>query len=172
MLAQPSGTLRASMPVDFATTYMVPPIAEFASRYPGITFDFDLTPWRVDLVTEPFDVVIRMGEPTESSLIARLLARLSVQAYASPRYLDHSGEPSHPTDLTRHECLSGSAFPKQENGCSSEARKLSRLMSAGGFRSTALACSDGWRRCTGCGASPCRGGRRGFGGGSPAKNSA
>jgi DNA-binding transcriptional LysR family regulator len=112
MLAQPSSTLRASMPVDFATTYMAPLIAEFASRYPGITFDFDLTPQRVDLVTEQFDVVIRMGEPTESSLIARLLARLSVQAYASPRYLDHSGEPSHPPDLTRHECLSGSAFPK------------------------------------------------------------
>ncbi|NTX26688.1 LysR family transcriptional regulator [Burkholderia pyrrocinia] len=109
MLAQPSGTLRASLPVDFATIYMAPLIAEFASRYPGITFDFDLTPRRVDLVTEPFDVAIRMGEPTESNLIARLLARLSVQVYASPRYLELSGEPSHPSKLTGHECI---GFPK------------------------------------------------------------
>ncbi|PLQ00399.1 LysR family transcriptional regulator [Cupriavidus pauculus] len=109
MLAQPSGTLRASLPVDFATIYMAPLIAEFASRYPGITFDFDLTPRRVDLVSEPFDVAIRMGEPTESNLIARLLARLSVQVYASPRYLELSGEPSHPADLARHECI---GFPK------------------------------------------------------------
>lgn len=109
MLAQPSGTLRASLPVDFATIYMAPLIAEFASRYPGITFDFDLTPRRVDLVTEPFDVAIRMGEPTESNLIARLLARLSVQVYASPRYLELSGEPSHPSELTGHECI---GFPK------------------------------------------------------------
>jgi DNA-binding transcriptional LysR family regulator len=109
MLAQPSGVLRASLPVDFATIYMAPLIAEFARRYPGIAFDFDLTPRRVDLVTEPFDVAIRMGELADSHLIARLLARLSVQVYASPRYLELSGEPTHPSELTKHECV---GFPK------------------------------------------------------------
>jgi DNA-binding transcriptional LysR family regulator len=109
MLAQPSGMLRASLPVDFATIYMAPLIAEFARRYPGITFDFDLTPRRVDLVSEPFDVAIRMGELADSSLIARLLARLSVQVYASPRYLEIHGEPQHPGELTQHECV---GFPK------------------------------------------------------------
>lgn len=109
MLAQPSGVLRASLPVDFATIYMAPLVAEFARRYPGIAFDFDLTPRRVDLVTEPYDVAIRMGELTDSSLIARLLARLSVQVYASPRYLKVSGEPTLPSDLTQHECV---GFPK------------------------------------------------------------
>jgi len=63
----------------------------------------------VDLVTEPYDVAIRMGELTDSNLIARLLARLSVQAYASPRYLELAGEPTHPADLTQHECV---GFPK------------------------------------------------------------
>ena len=105
MLAQPSGVLRASLPVDFATLYMAPLVAEFARRYPGITFDFDLTPRRVDLVAEPFDIAIRMGEQGDSNLIARLLARLSVQAYASPGYLQRSGVPQHPSDLSRHECL-------------------------------------------------------------------
>jgi len=109
MLAQPSGVLRASLPVDFATIYLAPLIAQFARRYPGITFDFDLTPRRVDLISEPFDVAIRMGELTNSNLIARLLARLPVQVYASPRYLELSGEPTHPTDLARHECM---GFPK------------------------------------------------------------
>lgn len=109
MLAQPSGVLRASLPVDFATIYMAPLIAEFAGRYPGITFEFDLTPRRVDLVSEPFDVAIRMGELADSNLVARLLARLSVQVYASPRYLELSGEPRHPSDLAQHECL---GFPK------------------------------------------------------------
>lgn len=109
MLAQPSGVLRASLPVDFATIYLAPLIAEFARRYPGITFEFDLTPRRVDLVAEPFDVAIRMGELADSTLIARLLARLPVQIYASPRYLELSGEPAHPADLAQHECL---GFPK------------------------------------------------------------
>ena len=109
MLAQPTGVLRASLPVDFATIYMAPLIAEFSRRFPGITFEFDLTPRRVDLVTEPFDIAIRMGEQADSNLIARLLARLSVQLYASPQYLAQNGVPEHPTDLVRHECL---GFPK------------------------------------------------------------
>ncbi|MGO4152132.1 LysR family transcriptional regulator [Cupriavidus sp. YAF13] len=106
MLAQPSGVLRASLPVDFAVTYLAPLIAEFAGLYPGITFDFDLTPRRVDLVSEPFDVAIRMGESENSQLIARALASLTPCLYASPGYLERSGEPNKPADLDRHECLS------------------------------------------------------------------
>ena len=106
MLAQPSGVLRASLPVDFAVTYLAPLIAEFAGLYPGITFDFDLTPRRVDLVSEPFDVAIRMGESENSQLIARALASLTPHLYASPGYLERSGEPNKPADLDRHECLS------------------------------------------------------------------
>jgi len=105
MLAQPSGVLRVSMPVDFANIYLAPLIAEFARRYPGISFEFDLTPRHVDLVSEPVDVVIRMGEPASSTLIARKLTSLPRYLYASPRYLELFGEPSQPTDLVRHECL-------------------------------------------------------------------
>lgn len=105
LLAQPSGVLRASLPVDFATTYLAPLIAEFARRYPGIRFDFDLTPRRVDLVTEPFDVAIRMGESLDSGLIARQLASLPAHLYASPGYLASAGEPLQPADLSKHECL-------------------------------------------------------------------
>lgn len=105
MLAQPSGVLRASLPVDFATHYMAPLIVEFAQRYPGITFELDLTPRRVDLVTEPFDVAIRMGEQPSSTLIARQLARLTPYLYASPLYLKQVGEPTDPAELQQHECL-------------------------------------------------------------------
>jgi len=105
MVAQPSGVLRASLPVDFANIYLAPLIVEFARRYPGISFDFDLTPRLVDLVSEPFDVAIRMGKPADSNLIARQLATLACYLYAAPRYLEQSGEPAHPSDLAQHECL-------------------------------------------------------------------
>jgi DNA-binding transcriptional LysR family regulator len=105
MVAQPSGVLRASLPVDFASTYLAPLIAEFAGKYPGIRFDFDLTPRVVDLVSEPFDVAIRMGTPPDSNLIARQLANLSAYLYASPMYLKINGEPTNPAELTQHECL-------------------------------------------------------------------
>ena len=105
MLAQPTGVLRASLPVDFATAYLAPLIAEFASLYPGIKFDFDLTPRRVDLVTEPFDVAIRMGESPDSTLIARQIASLPAYLYASPRYLKKTEKLKKPTDLSKHECI-------------------------------------------------------------------
>ena len=105
MLARPSGLLRASLPVDFATVYLAPLIAEFSQIYPGINFEFDLSPRQVDLITDPVDVVIRMGEPSNSNLIARKLASLGRGLYASPRYLEISGEPGHPSELINHECL-------------------------------------------------------------------
>jgi DNA-binding transcriptional LysR family regulator len=105
MLAQPSGLLRASLPVDFATIYVAPLIAEFAERYPGITFDLDLTPRQVDLVSEPFDVAIRIGEPESSHLIARPLASFVPHLYASPNYLKRAGQPATPAELEHHDCL-------------------------------------------------------------------
>jgi DNA-binding transcriptional LysR family regulator len=105
MLAEPVGVLRASFPVDFAVTYLAPLIAEFAGRYPGLSFDFDLTPRRVDLVSEPFDVAIRAGEPEVSQLIARQLASFRTYLYASPGYIERVGEPRAPADLNHHECL-------------------------------------------------------------------
>ncbi|MDP9580792.1 LysR family transcriptional regulator [Burkholderia ambifaria] len=105
MLAQPSGLLRASFPEGFANIFLAPLVAEFARRYPGIRFEFDLSPRLADLVSDPVDVAIRMGEPANSNLIARQLARLPRHLYASPRYLDMLGEPRHPDELVQHECL-------------------------------------------------------------------
>lgn len=109
MVAQPSGLLRASLPVDFANIFLAPLIAEFARCYPGIRFEFDLTPRQVDLISEPVDVVIRMGEPPDSTLIARKLCSLRRYMYASPEYLRDFGEPSHPLELMGRECLRLSA---------------------------------------------------------------
>ncbi|AOR70927.1 LysR family transcriptional regulator [Burkholderia stabilis] len=106
LLAEPAGVLRASFPVDFAVIYLTPLIAEFANRYPKLTFDFELTSRRVDLVSEPFDVAIRIGESADSQLVARRLATFRNQLYASPRYLERSGEPREPDDLKQHQCLS------------------------------------------------------------------
>jgi DNA-binding transcriptional LysR family regulator len=105
MLEQPSGILRVSLPVDFATLYLTPIIVDFAQQYPGITFEFDLTPRRVDLVSEPFDVAIRMGKLEDSALIARLIGRHSRYLYASPGYIEASGEPATPANLVEHKCI-------------------------------------------------------------------
>lgn len=105
MLKQPTGVLRVSLPVDFSTIYLAPILAKFSREYPGITFDLDLTPRIVDLVSEPYDVAIRMGNPPNSNLIARQLAVLPSYVYASPAYIKQFGEPTYPSELAQHECL-------------------------------------------------------------------
>lgn len=105
MLTEPSGVLRVSLPVDFAVTYLAPLFAEFASLHPKLSFDFDLTPRRVDLVSEPYDVAIRMGESPDSHFIARPLTALVPTLYAAPGYLAQRGEPVRPEELSDHECL-------------------------------------------------------------------
>ena len=105
MLAQPRGVLRVSMPEGYANIFLSPLIAEFARLHPGISFEFDLSSRRIDLVTEPFDVAIRMGEPPISNLIARPITSLARYLYASPRYLERAGVPTQPAHLAQHECL-------------------------------------------------------------------
>ncbi|MNH18683.1 HTH-type transcriptional regulator DmlR [compost metagenome] len=46
-----------------------------------------------------------MGEPPNSNLIARKLASLRRCLYASPKYLELSGNPQHPSELIHHECI-------------------------------------------------------------------
>lgn len=105
MLAEPQGVLRASLPVDFAASYLAPLIAEFAALHPRLSFEFDLTPRRVDLVSEPFDLAIRVGESPDSQLIARSLVSLTSRLYAAPAYLAANGIPGTPSDLAAHQCL-------------------------------------------------------------------
>lgn len=105
LLANPEGQLRISLPADFAIVVLTPIICQFSERYPGISFDFDLTPRNVDLVSEPFDLAIRMGTLPDSGLIARKLGALPRYVYASPQYIDAKGTPETPQDLAEHECL-------------------------------------------------------------------
>ena len=56
--AQPSGRLRVTAPGDFASEVLPHVLAEFIDRYPAITLELDVTPRRVDLIAEGFDVAL------------------------------------------------------------------------------------------------------------------
>src|SRR5690606_6382859 len=104
MAERASGTLRVSMPVDLATDYLAPMLADFSAAYPQLAFEIDLTPRRVDLQSEPFDLAIRMGPPptAPSMLVARRIAVLPRYLYAAPAYLKNAPPLRHPADLSQH----------------------------------------------------------------------
>ena len=102
----PSGKLRISMPADFANLGLTFMIAAFIERYPAIVLELDLSPRRVDLIGENFDIAIRMGDlPDDSSLHARRVALERIALYASPSYIARRGMPQHPDELHAHDLL-------------------------------------------------------------------
>lgn len=104
--ATPSGRLRVSMPSDFANLLLADTLAAFIALYPSIQLALDLSPRRVDLLGEGFDVVLRIGQlPDDASLAARRLAVFSFGLYAAPSYLAEHGEPLNPDDLAHHAAI-------------------------------------------------------------------
>ncbi len=104
--AQPRGRLRVSMPGDFAQYVLADTIATFVDQYPAIQLELDLTPRRVDLIGERFDLAIRMGAlESDATLVARKLGEQQQGLYASPIYLALHPAPAHPDDLARHRAV-------------------------------------------------------------------
>ena len=101
----PHGRLRVQMPVVFGGCVIVPALAGFTERHPGLTLDVELSDRIVDLAEEGLDATIRIGKLEDSRLIARKLCDLNFVICASPQYLKHRGEPKSPDDLDQHSCL-------------------------------------------------------------------
>jgi DNA-binding transcriptional LysR family regulator len=103
---QPSGRLRVSMPADLASSILAATLADFVQQHPAISLELDLTPRRVDLIGENFDLALRMGDlADDATLAARRLAVFTASLYASPRYLARRGPPPEPEALMEHDAL-------------------------------------------------------------------
>ncbi len=103
---RPSGLLRVTAPTTFALRHIAPLVAEFSDQYPRIQISLSAAEHVVDLVASGFDLAIRFGHLTDSSLKARRLAETGSFVCASPLYLKRFGVPSSPQELRGHRCLS------------------------------------------------------------------
>ncbi|MBV8235668.1 MAG: LysR family transcriptional regulator [Acidimicrobiia bacterium] len=103
--ARPRGRLRVNAPVSFGALHLAAAVADYMAAYPEVTVELTLNDRIVDLVEEGYDLALRIARLTDSSLIARRLAPCRMAVCASPAYLGRAGQPEHPDDLTRHNCL-------------------------------------------------------------------
>lgn len=101
----PRGTLTIGAPSSFGTLHFKNVITEYMKQYPQVQISLHLTDRFVDVVEEGFDVVIRIAELANTSLIARKLSTCKLVYCASPAYLEKHGEPGVPQDLSYHHCL-------------------------------------------------------------------
>ena len=99
---RPAGLLRVSMETEIGPSLIAPVVASFRTAYPDVGFELDLSPRRVDLLAENYDVAIRLGFLPNSSLTVRRLALLGVSLYGAPDYVARRGSPSQPRELENH----------------------------------------------------------------------
>lgn len=99
------GTLRVNVPVSFGIREIAPTIPEFTERNPAIAIELGLNDRRVDLIEEGWDLVVRIGSMTDSTMIARRLTGCRTVVCAAPSYLAARGLPQKVDQLAGHNCL-------------------------------------------------------------------
>jgi DNA-binding transcriptional LysR family regulator len=100
-----SGTLRIACVPTFGKRYVLPVLAALQAEHHSLKVELDLSERLADPVLERLDVVVRMGELADSTLIATKLAPLTRLLVASPAYLAQMGMPESAADLTSHRLL-------------------------------------------------------------------
>ncbi|SFP16915.1 DNA-binding transcriptional regulator, LysR family [Cohaesibacter marisflavi] len=103
--AIPRGRLRLSCPVSFGIHRLAPALSDYLQQYPEVDIDLSMSNRYVDLIEEGFDLVFRVGELTDSSLIARALSPYRLALCAAPSYLARCTPINQPEDLIQHDCL-------------------------------------------------------------------
>lgn len=103
--AELSGTVRLGAPMTFGLLRVAPLVAEFTRAHPMVDVDLHLSDARIDIVEQGLDATIRIADMPDSSLRARRLADVTMHVVASPAYLAERGRPTHPADLSGHDCL-------------------------------------------------------------------
>ena len=103
--AAPAGVLRVSVPTSLARLHLVPAVAAFHALHPAVRVALSVSGRMVDIVGEGFDLAIRAGQLSDSSLIARKIGEARRLVCASPAYLRRTGEPERPAQLAGRDCL-------------------------------------------------------------------
>jgi len=101
----PRGTVRVTAPVDVGMLNLSNIVARFVLAHPLVHIDISFTSRRVDLVAEGFDLAIRAGKLTDSTLVARKVGSTTLGLFASQAYVDRRGQPRSLAELSQHECV-------------------------------------------------------------------
>ena len=128
------GTLRINAPMTFGTKHLSGAIAEYQRGQPEVSVDLTLDDRVVDIISEGYDIAIRIGRLRESSLVARRLAPVRLVTCASPDYLKARGFPDTPRDLQDHECLRYTLAPEPDRWPFRDGEKTHDVEVTGSFR--------------------------------------
>lgn len=102
--SEPKGKLKITSASQFGRMYVQPAIIEFQRRFPQLEVELRLDDRVVDMVGEGYDIGFRFGDPKDSTLIARKLARNKLAIVASPDFIERYGMPETVAELASLPC--------------------------------------------------------------------
>jgi DNA-binding transcriptional LysR family regulator len=102
---EPQGTLRISVSPLFGNAMIAPLLPAFQKRHPALNIELIYSERHSDLIGEGYDLSLRMGELTDSNLVAIKLFTVKSILCASPGYLDKAGTPEQPADIEGHDFI-------------------------------------------------------------------
>ncbi len=112
-LSDVHGTLRLSAPPSISETVLTPVISAFQAAYPKARVRVLVTDRHVDHLAEGVDLVFRIGDQKDSTLISQRVLRYRHRLVASPGYLDGANPIRHPEDLLSHRLFAFSFWRPQ-----------------------------------------------------------
>ena len=96
--------------------HIAPHLKPFLSANPELSVNLVLSDRFIDIVGEGYDLAIRIGDLSDTSLVAKKLAPVRRVLCASPAYLAENGIPQTLEELSRHVCLSQNNYPWRLEG--------------------------------------------------------
>jgi DNA-binding transcriptional LysR family regulator len=108
--SEPEGTIKISTVAELGHTILPRLIRGYLEKYPKMNVELILTPRVVDLIGEGVDLAIRYGQLKDSSLIAKKIADISFELWASPSYIKKYGAPKTSRDLKKHSIIRFTAW--------------------------------------------------------------
>ncbi|MEB0040885.1 MULTISPECIES: LysR family transcriptional regulator [unclassified Pseudomonas] len=99
------GLLRLTAPVAFARQQLVPHLAEFLAELPEVRVQLDVSDHISSIASEGYDLAIRHSHQIPDTHVAWKLCATHSVLVATQAYLERFGNPQHPEDLLRHNCL-------------------------------------------------------------------
>lgn len=99
------GLLKISVPLSYASLRLAPALTAFMQQHPQLEIWLDADNRHVDMVSEGYDMVIRVTDQPEEGMVARKLEDAAMCYCCSPAYIAQHGIPSTPHALAKHICL-------------------------------------------------------------------
>jgi LysR family transcriptional regulator, regulator for bpeEF and oprC len=97
--SQLKGRLRVDISSSLANLILIPALPDFRGRYPDVEVYLGVSDRPIDLISEGVDCVIRGGELSDTTLIARRICELGYVTCAARSYIEAHGMPTAPSQL-------------------------------------------------------------------------